>query len=113
MKNLFGLSLIGTLIGAVSLSAQAAKYDCEFKGNGQLVAKFTLDTATEDNKFVPVDQNKSVGCVVFRSTPQLVNCGFGDATDQVFAAADDGSSIIQAYAKQKSTEATLVCLKAP
>lgn len=110
MKMLLVLSLIA--FGATV--SQAAVYDCTLSSSNPdepVVAEFTIDTVQEHNKFVELEDGSAVGCVVFRSTPELLACGWGSGEKfSTFATSDVGSSVLSVRSAGGDLAATLACV---
>lgn len=111
MKKLLVISML--VMGSVS--AQAAKYDCSLSNgtpNDPKAVKYQIDTATEENKFIDMGQGTSVGCVVFRSQPQLLTCGIGNGEIfSVFGTTEDGTSILSIQTNSQGNKSALNCIK--
>ena len=83
---------ISTAIVFVALASPAfgagTAYQCQvFSKSAQsdLKGTFTFDAATEDNKFITVDDVISVGCVVLRSDPAYLSCALGSTESNTSA----------------------------
>jgi hypothetical protein len=114
MKNV----MIGCVLSMFSLSAQAAVYNCNLSGWKSDVSHETvtyqINSAEQENKFVDLGEGASVGCVVFRSQPQLLTCGVGrDENFSEFVTADDGSSVISLRSRAYGEELNLTCFRKP
>ncbi len=110
------LVMFGALV-MCSASAYAAKYDCKLSNgdaNDPHAVAYSVDTTTEDNKFIDMGQGTSVGCVVLRTQPQLLTCGLGNGEIfSVFVTGDDGSSVLSLQTNSQGTKANLTCVKQP
>lgn len=107
--------VIINMLALLSLSANAATYDCRLSDGSTYdpqAVTYEFDTATEDNKFVGLDDGTSVGCVVLRATPQLISCGIGDEINfSLFATAEDGSSVLALDSSSQGAQSNLSCIK--
>lgn len=95
-------------------TAQASQYDCKLSdAAGKETITYSIDTAHEDNKMVKLGNGASVGCVVFRSKPQLLSCGLGGETFSITAVTEDGSSVLALSTTSGKGTSNLQCNKKP
>lgn len=108
------LMILTALLPTVS-TAHASTFNCELKTKGgAVVAAYTFDTKTGENKFVSLPSGDNVGCVVLRSQPELISCGVGsDPAYSVFATAASDTAVLALDAKADGNEANLTCVRTP
>ena len=107
--------LLVTFLTSVAGIANANTYNCNLTNGDSKDPKavsYTIDTVKEDNKFVDMGQGTAVGCIVFRTQPQLLSCGLGKgAIFSVFSTADDGTSVLGIQTGSNGAKANLTCVK--
>ena len=106
--------LFAAALSAFGSTVFAANYDCSISNGAKEVPPvkiFSFDTAKEENKFVDLADGGSVGCIVFRSQPELIGCTIGTADKKsATATAVNGGAILGVAAMEGQTGAVLNCL---
>jgi hypothetical protein len=109
------ITLAITLVLLSSL-ANAALYECTLSyGTNHpdtLATTFTFDTDKAENIFIKLPNGYDVGCVAFRSQPELLSCiYYENAENQLSAVGEIGSSTVLAKSIINSKETNLNCSK--
>lgn len=104
-----------SLILVLGSAAHASTYECNLS-NGQpndpAAVTYSLDTQTEENKFVELQDGSSVGCIVFRSQPELLTCGIGnDGKFSMFVTAESNTAVLALDSSNTAGKANLKCVR--
>lgn len=96
--------------------AQASIYECDLtneRANGPAVdVTYSLNTQTEENKFVELQDGNSAGCVVFRSKPELLACGLGNnGKFSMLVTAENGAAILALDLLNAAGKTSLKCVR--
>lgn len=109
MKTILVLTIM--LTATVS---EAAEYNCAITdGNSAPINSFQINTVKEENKFINLNADTSVGCVVLRTQPELLTCGLASPDKySLFTTADNGTSTLSLRAMSGANTIVLNCVKA-
>ena len=105
--------LVAAFFALTSQYAQASVFHCTYAGVGPEIAYvFDIDTVTDNNYFINLGDDRSVGCVVFHSTPKLLACTLAKSEEyQSVATVDENSALLSLDVQQKQDSAKLRCVK--
>jgi hypothetical protein len=105
--------LVAALFALTSQYAQASVFHCTYaEVKPEIAYEFDIDTVTDNNHFINLGDDRSVGCVVLHSTPKLLGCTLAKSKEyQNVATVDENSALLSLDVQQKQYSAKLICLK--
>lgn len=107
--------VVSVILALCPQAVLAHQYNCELTtSGGPDTAKtiYQFDTSIEGGKFVDVGQGTTVGCLLFRSQPELLTCGLAQGENFfVFTTAENGISFLSLQANLHGKKANLNCAK--
>jgi hypothetical protein len=113
MKSL----LITAALSLSATSALASGYRCDFgpaKSDNPIALRstkvsFTFDPVTQDKASADAGDGIEVGCLAFRSRPELLGCWIGTASDIAVATTDAGVRVLGTATKIDGNLFSLNC----